>query len=140
MSVKVEAYLPETCYTLTAGEAITEGDLVGCSTTASTAYKADRNATQDATHCNRAIGVAVRSVASGGKIAIAPIARVTGLTLTAGALYYTSATAGAYDTASSTDTEIYQGVGIAVSTTTLFVNVSAPYVYQTAAATVLTFL
>lgn len=133
MAAAVDQYLTEITFNGVAGEALAEGDLVGISS-AGTVWKADANATHGASATHRCIGVAVRGVAAGGTVAIAPIAVVSGLSsLTAGGPVYLSTTAGGYTaTGTTTNTETRQWVGMAISTTKALVMIGTPFIYQTA--------
>ena len=145
MAGKVESYLTQLAFNATTGEAIGEGDLVGISS-AGTAWKADADATHGASATNRAVGVAVKAAASGAKVTIAPIAVVSSLTgsgnaLVAGDVAYLAVTAGLFNGAkTTTNTYVVQPVGIAVTTSKVFVNVGFPLKAQTSGNSVATFL
>lgn len=131
----VDKYLSQLTFNAVAGVAISEGELVGLSS-AGTLWKADADATHSASATNRAVGVAVRGGASGATIAVAPIAVVSGLTgQTAGNIAYLDITAGSFVTdfgVVDVNTYTVQAVGIAVSTSSIWVNVGPAFAFQTA--------
>lgn len=102
---------------LTTGEALTAGNLVYVAA-AGTAFKADATSST-----KQAVGFVLSSASSGASATVYfGSGLVTGLTgLTAGSIYYLSATAGAITTTAPTGTgKIQQQVGIAANTTTLY--------------------
>lgn len=133
----VDKYLSQLTFNVVAATAISEGDLVGLDT-AGTLRLADADGVGDATSSFRALGVAVRGGASGATIAVAPIAVVSGLSsLTRGAAVFLSATAGGYTaTQPTTNTHTVQFVGIALSTSSVAVNIGTALKYVTSAQTV----
>lgn len=131
----VDKYLSQLTFNAVAGEAISEGNLVGLSS-AGTLWKADANIAHSASATNRAVGVAVRGGASGATIAVAPIAIVSGLTgQTAGNIAYLDIDAGDYTTDyGDVDVNTYtvQAVGIAATTASVWVNIGTAFAFQTA--------
>lgn len=127
-------------FDLVAAETIAAGQLVGINS-AGTLNLADADATHSASATNRAIGFAVRGGAAGATIAVSPIGTVSGLSgLTAGGIAYLSATAGGYTTTQpTTATHTVQMVGIATSTSSVAVMMSAPLAAQAAGTTTVAF-
>ena len=111
-----------------AGEALSAGDLCYLSDgsgglTAGRWYRADADLYYASIHPE--LGFAPSAIASGGTGTIRIGGVMTGLTgLTAGSTYYVSATAGALTTTAPTNA---RSVGVAISTTTLRMDISAPW-------------
>ena len=110
--------------TVTAGEAITEGDVVylsdgSGSLTAGRVYKADADLSYGSVGAG-IVGLATADIASAGTGTIRTAGRVTGLSgLVAGSSYYVSATAGALTV---TAPPLTRFLGVADSTTTLLLH------------------
>ena len=99
----------------TAGETLTLADLVYLSATDGSWYRADADATATSTTAV-AVGFATAAASSGASVTVRLAGRMTGLSLTAGDVYYVSATAAALTATPPTNTRC---VGKADSTTTL---------------------
>jgi len=109
-----------------AGEALTVGALVAIHTDGK-AYFA--NAITGGTQQKPAAGVAEVGVAAGDDVAIKPIGLIAGVAgLTIGAEVYMAETDGAVtSTAPSTSGDIVQFVGVALSATSYYLNVTGAY-------------
>lgn len=122
MPIHVARYARDTAVVLTAGAAISQGQLIGINSSGQ-AVLADA----DAGTPIPAVGFALRDVASGekGAFAIAGELIDSSWSWTAGQKLYLSGTAGGLTaTAPSTATNLVQPVGIALSATKVLLNIS----------------
>lgn len=140
MPTKVIAYENEVTWQPVAALAIAEGDFVGINNLG-TASLADADGTQGNAVADKAVGFAVRAAASGAKVALATKGVLDGLSsLTIGAIYYISATAGGITaTRPTTNTHTVQQIGIAISATRLLVDIGPAFRYQTSGNSVVNF-